>query len=90
MSIDVEGTAISCYSGCLTSSSVLVYGASPQCHDGSIMEQFLLTLGCVMVAVLLASVAFQYRESGFTTRKSSTHTDTWSSQDDARFVSYDV
>jgi len=50
--IDVYRTGISCYSGCLTSSFVLVTGASPECHNGSIMEHFILVSSvCAAVAV---------------------------------------
>ena len=52
VSINVSGTAIECYSGCLASSPVLVSGASPDCHDGSVRDQFILISGvCASVAV---------------------------------------
>lgn len=59
ISIYVEGTAIHCYSGCLTSSHVLIVGASAECHDGRIMQQFAVILSVVFAFVLVFSVAFR-------------------------------
>lgn len=52
ISIDVSDTGIACYSGCLTSSEVLIVGASNDCHDGSIMREFLMVLICVFIVAL--------------------------------------
>jgi len=54
ITIDVSSTDIVCYSGCLTSAAVLVTGASGQCHDGSIMREFVT----VLCAVLLTGIGF--------------------------------
>jgi len=64
VSLDVSGTAIACYSGCLTSAAVLVTGASPECHDGTILRDFLIVVGCVSVSVLLASAAYYQHRVG--------------------------
>jgi len=60
-SIDVSDTGIECYSGCLTSAAVLVYGASSDCHDGSILLEFLVIAGAVVGLVALFSVAYRLR-----------------------------
>ena len=53
VSIDVSNTDIDCYSGCLTSTKVIVQGASPECHDGSIMLRFVIICAvCGSVAVV--------------------------------------
>jgi len=63
VSIDVRGTAIGCYSGCLTSSHVVLMGASPECHDGSIIEQFIIISGvCFGIAVVCTAM---YRSYGW-------------------------
>ena len=36
LSIDVAETKIKCYSGCLTSSNIIITGANNDCHDGNI------------------------------------------------------
>ena len=56
ISIDVSDTGIDCYSGCLTSSEVLVVGASNQCHDGSIMREFLIAV----IAMFLIFMSFTF------------------------------
>jgi hypothetical protein len=60
-SIDVQDTNIRCYSGCLTSSAVLVTGASPNCHDGSIMHEFLVVVGVVLFLSIIFSLAYRFR-----------------------------
>ena len=49
ISISVADTDIRCYSGCLTSSKVVIAGATDECHNGSIMERFLLISGTLLV-----------------------------------------
>jgi Leucine-rich repeat (LRR) protein len=61
VSIDVSGTSLECYSGCLTTSAVLVVGASPECHDGHLMRNFLVVCG-FFVAVLLVFTALYRRQ----------------------------
>ena len=63
MSVDVSGTSIDCYSGCLTSSAVTVDGASSQCHDGSILRAFLLFVGLFVAVGLLSNILFHLRGS---------------------------
>ena len=58
VNIDVSGTAIDCYSGCLTSSHVLVTGASAECHDGSIMYQFILISSVCAGAAALCTALY--------------------------------
>lgn len=64
MSIDVSDTAISCYSGCLTSSHVLVYGASSECHNGHIIRKFLIIAGSITGAMLVSTAMFHRRRFG--------------------------
>ena len=52
ISVDVDGTAIHCYAGCLTSSAVSVTGASSDCHDGRIIQQFMEALVLFLMLVL--------------------------------------
>jgi len=56
ISIDVSGSAINCYSGCLTSEHVLVTGASPEYHDGSEIVRFLVISGVVIVIAILCTL----------------------------------
>ena len=56
MSINVSDTGINCYSGCLTSSQVLIYGASDNCHDGSVMREFLILVGIIAIAVVFSTM----------------------------------
>ena len=60
LELDVTDTNIQCYSGCLTSSNVFVTGASDDCHDGSIMQRFLIVLGVGLVIVLSSTVIYRY------------------------------
>ena len=60
LELDVTDTKIQCYSGCLTSSNVVVTGASDDCHDGSIMQRFLIVLGVGLVIVLSSTVIYRY------------------------------
>lgn len=60
MNIDVTDTAISCYSGCLTSSEILITGASDDCHNGSIMKQFIIICGFGCVVVLVSTCSMRY------------------------------
>ena len=71
LSIDVSGTSIECYSGCLTSSPVKVVGASATCPNGSILYRFLVISGVLVVLVLVFSVMLRVYvhvkpEGGFT------------------------
>ena len=59
ISLNVSGTPIQCYSGCLTSSAVLVAGASPDCHDGSIMMQFVVISCSVLSGALLCTLLYR-------------------------------
>ena len=53
-------TNIHCYSGCLTSSKVIITGASDVCPDGSIMRRFIIVVGVFVLLLLVASVAYHY------------------------------
>jgi len=65
VSIDVSGTGITCYSGCLTSEKVLVVGASPDCHDGSILQHFvILCAACGSIALLSTALLRVHGGSG--------------------------
>ena len=50
MSLDVSNTNVECYSGCLTSSQLVISGVPDAyyCHDGSIMMRFSLLLSAVL------------------------------------------
>ena len=63
LELDVTDTNIQCYSGCLTSSNVVVTGASDDCHDGSIMQRFLIVLGIGFGVVLLSTIVYRHRSS---------------------------
>lgn len=56
MSINVTNTAVRCYDGCLTSAEVIIYGASDQCHDGSIMFDFFSALGLILGVAVIATI----------------------------------
>lgn len=56
LSLDVSNTGISCYSGCLTSSRILITGASDNCHDGSVMFNFLIVVGVGVLVVLISTI----------------------------------
>ena len=60
MSIDVSNTGIGCYSGCLTSSQIIINGADTICPDGSQVERFLLYLICGFVVSILCTIYHQY------------------------------
>ena len=60
LELDVSDTDIQCYSGCLTSSSVFVTGASDDCHNGSIMQRFLIVLGIGFGLVLTSTVVHRH------------------------------
>ena len=62
MSIDITNTQIDCYSGCLTSAKIVIAGAttSAYCHDGSIMERFVIFVVCFVFIFLLATVYYKF------------------------------
>ena len=61
ISVDVSNTDINCYGGCLTSASVTIQGATNECHDGSIMERFLiLTCSLFLVGLMVPFVSNYY------------------------------
>lgn len=62
-SIDVSGTDIHCYSGCLTSTQVIVTGASSFCPNGSILQNFLTIVGVVVVLWVLFTVLHKHKAS---------------------------
>ena len=53
ISIDVDGSGIGCYSGCLTSAHVLITGASSDCHNNSQLRLFIvcISIGLGIVAM---------------------------------------
>ena len=59
MNLDVSNTAIECYSGCLTSSSLEITGASNTCHNGSIMTRFMIVVGVILGLVLVSAVGYR-------------------------------
>jgi len=61
--IDVSGTHIQCYEGCLTSAAILVTGATADCHDGSIMRYFIIA--CAVVFSLILIFSFLFRRSSW-------------------------
>jgi hypothetical protein len=63
ISIDVTGSNIHCYSGCLTSSEVLVTGADEHCHDNKTLLAFVLIV-CVGFVVMLAFTGMYLWDSG--------------------------
>ena len=60
MSINVTDTALRCYGGCLTSSEIIIYGASDHCHDGSIMKAFYILVG-VLFSIIAVGTVFSHR-----------------------------
>ena len=58
--INVTNTNIHCYSGCLTSSAVIIEGATHICPDGSIMERFVIVVGVCGSVCVLATVWYKY------------------------------
>lgn len=54
--MDVSDTYIGCYSGCLTSSEIMIVGASNTCHSGDIFRNFLTVLGIAISLVLLSTI----------------------------------
>ena len=60
MSIDVTGTQIDCYRGCLTSAKIIINGASNYCHDGSIMLRFIIITSSICISALIATVYYKY------------------------------
>jgi hypothetical protein len=59
ISIDVTASGIECYSGCLTSAAVQVQGASPVCHDGSIMLRFIIFVSIWTGIVLVMTLVYR-------------------------------
>lgn len=59
VSIDVTGSNIACYSGCLTSAAVLVQGASPECHNGTVLRDFLVFVAIIISIVAIISLFYQ-------------------------------
>ena len=61
LSIDVSDTDIDCYSGCLTSASVTIQGASSDCHDGSVTRDFLILVIPILVVAAIGAIVYRYR-----------------------------
>jgi len=59
MNLDVSVTDIQCYSGCLTSSSILITGASSDCHDGSVTKFFLSVVFICLSVSVIATILFR-------------------------------
>ena len=60
-SVNVENTEIDCYSGCLTSSSVVVQGASSYCSSDYELRRFIIIVSFVGIIGVVATVwYFQY------------------------------
>ena len=55
LSINVSSTGINCYSGCLTSSQVVVTGASSECTTGRVTMRFLITLFSIIFCCCVLS-----------------------------------
>ena len=58
VSIDVDGSGIACYSGCLTSSHVLITGASSDCHNNSQLRLFIVCISIGLVIVFMFSYCY--------------------------------
>ena len=61
MSLDVSSTNIDCYSGCLTSSLIVITGISDVCPDGSILRRFIIIVCCMMIFVIASTCTFTNR-----------------------------
>ena len=59
ISIDVSGSDIACYSGCLTSSYVFITGASSNCHDNFQLRLFVFCVCISLGLVLLFSYGYR-------------------------------
>jgi len=59
ISIDVEGSGIVCYSGCLTSAHVSITGASSNCHNNSQLRLFLACISIGLVIVFMFSYGYR-------------------------------
>lgn len=70
ISIDVTGTNIECYSGCLTSSAVVIIGASSQCHNGDITLRFLVLCGFCCVVLVLFTLVYRWNTRNARSRSS--------------------
>jgi hypothetical protein len=60
MLINVSGTRIECYDGCLTSSAIRIVGASSECHDGRQMQAFIVLVGLVAATALLFTALYRW------------------------------
>jgi len=60
MALDVAGTSIECYGGCLTSSHLRITGASSQCHSGRLMQQFLVAVGLILLVATVFSIIYRF------------------------------
>ena len=60
MSVDVSQTGIHCYGGCLTSARVAITGASDDCHDGSIMERFIVIVAVFFGCSFLLTLGYRH------------------------------
>ena len=61
--IDVSDTNIKCYTGCLTSSSILITGAFPACHNGSVLRTFIIIVCIFLILILISSIIYKYAHS---------------------------
>ena len=57
--IDVSDTDIKCYTGCLTSSSILITGALPACHNGSVLRTFIAVVCIFLILILISSIIYK-------------------------------
>lgn len=57
-SVDVSNSGIDCYSGCLTSSQVLIFGATEDCHNGTIMLHFLFLSSIALFVVVMSTCLY--------------------------------
>jgi len=64
VSIDVSETGIQCYSGCLTSTNVLVTGtvdiSSGSCRDGKNLRNFLLIVSFRIVLAVACTLGYDW------------------------------
>lgn len=57
--MDVTGTGIDCFSGCLTTANVVVEGASSICPDGAVTLRFVVICSIVFAVAVAATWVFR-------------------------------
>ena len=68
LELNVEGTEIHCYTGCLTSQNIDINGASPTCTYGDVLERFIIVMSSYMFIAVLTAIWYRwYRNSTYLT-----------------------